>query len=286
MLGVVGQSSIRLNNYLENLYTINPGYIDNKADLTFSMAARKQWMGFPGAPTTFYATGTKFLQPLDTQLGIRLLNDKIGFTNIFNASFSYGYNIHLNPKWQLDLGIAASYQNLSYNLSELDAETMNNPAVYMRLLTTNNVNFDLGAHLTNNTWSAGISSQNIFSLFFSEDKLQANTNYIYAKYRKETDNTVDFQGGITGIQYEKMIQLEFNFTAYLKQYMKPDLLQIGAFYRTRSEIGAIVGINLNPSLHLWYSFDWSVNGISRNSVGTQELMLIYRLDNQQPRNKD
>lgn len=284
VIGVVAQSSIRLNNYLENLYTINPGYIDNEADLTFSLAARKQWMGFPGAPTTFFATGTKFYQQLDTQLGLRILNDKIGFTNIFNASFSYAYNIHLNEKWQLDLGIAASYQNLSYDISELDAETTNNPAVYMRLLNTNNINTDLGAHLSNKIWSFGVSSQNIFSLFFEEDKLQTNTNFVYGKYLKKTDNWVDFQLGLTGIQYNKTLQMEFNCTAYIKPYMGSDLFQIGAIYRTRSELCGLVGINISPTLHLWYSFDWNINGISRNTIGTHELMLVYRLDNTRPRN--
>ena len=59
---VAAQSDIRLNNYWVNPQYINPASVYDKYQAVFSMAARKQWFGFPGAPSTLFATGTTYLE--------------------------------------------------------------------------------------------------------------------------------------------------------------------------------------------------------------------------------
>ena len=146
---VVGQSNIRINNFLENLYYINPAAIDDESKAVFSMTARKQWLGFPGAPSTIYATGTTYLDKLHTQFGLKVFNDKIGISNTFNVGLSYAYSVKLQYKWKLHLGLAANFQNLSYDLSDLNSVYVDDPSFYSKLLKANNYNSDLGAQLTN-----------------------------------------------------------------------------------------------------------------------------------------
>ena len=283
-LSVVAQSNIRLNNFLENTYYINPASIDDESSSVYSTVARKQWFGFPGAPATYFASGTKYVDKLKTQFGFKVFDDKIGFTNTFNIALSYAYSVRLNSEWYLHLGLNASFQNLSYDLTEVNSTIVDDPSITSTLLKVSNFNSDLGTQLTNRSLTIGLSSQNFFSLFFDENKLQTNTNFLYAKYRKRTDDPINLQIGVTGIQYNNILQMEFNLTTYLKYYRQPDLFQVGLFYRTRSEMGALLGLNLGQSLHLWYSFDFDVAGISRNSVGTHEIMLVYKIKNRYFRN--
>ena len=281
---VVGQSNIRINNFLENPYYINPAAIDDESTAVFSMTARKQWVGFPGAPSTIYATGTTYLEQLRTQFGLKIFNDKIGITNTFNAALSYAYSVKLQSKWNLHLGLAASYQNLSYDLSDLDAVYVDDPSFYSKLLKQNNYNSDLGVQLTNKSLTVGISTQNLLTLFFEENKIQTNTNYLYAKYRYRSLDPIQLQVGVTAIQYDRMYQMEFNLTTFFNTYRQKEIFQAGLFYRTRTEMGVLFGLNLGESLHAWYSFDYNVSGISKNTVGTHELMLVYRLEKLLSRN--
>jgi len=59
-LSIVGfsQSNIRLNDYWENTYYINPASIYSLYQYTASAGARMQWIGFAGAPNTGFFTTT------------------------------------------------------------------------------------------------------------------------------------------------------------------------------------------------------------------------------------
>jgi len=272
------QSSIRINNFLENPYYINPAAIDDDYAAVFSVAARKQWFGLSGSPSTFFASGTRYLDNMQTQFGLKVYADQIGYTHISNISFSYAYSVVLDPDWRLHLGLAASFQNLSYDLSQVNPETLDDQAFLTHLLKQNNYNCDLGAQLTNKTLTLGMSGLNIFSIFFNENKLQTNANFLYAKYRKKTNQAIDMQYGVSAIQYGSALQMEFSLTSYFKYYQQPDIFQAGLFYRTRNDMGVLLGLNLGESVHLWYSYDFNVGGIRTSLVGTHELMLVFKLD--------
>lgn len=283
-LSIVGQSNIRINNFLENLYYINPAALDDDGAVEISMTARKQWIGFPGSPSTIYATGTTYLENIRTQFGMKIFNDKIGISNTFNIGLSYAYSVKLHSNWQLHLGVAASFQNLSYNLSDLNSTFIDDPTFTSKLLKENNYNSDAGAQLTDKSLTVGISSQNLLSVFFEENKIQNNINYMYAKYRFRTPEPINIQGGIAAILFKRTVQMEFNLTTFFNNYRHKDIFQIGLFYRTKTEMGTIFGVNLGESLHAWYSFDYNVSGISKNTVGTHELMLVYKIEHKLSRN--
>jgi hypothetical protein len=71
--------------------------------------------------------------------------------------------------------------------------------------------------------------------------------------------------------------MELNLTGYFKVTQESDAFQAGLFFRTWNEMGILFGINLTKQIHLSYSYDYNVGGISRSSVGTQELILTYNL---------
>jgi len=280
---IVGQSNIRLNNYWGELHYINPAAVYDKYDAVFSMAARKQWAGIHGAPTTFFASGSTYLEKYNTQLGLYLLQDQVGYTSTNNLNLSYAYAIMFQQEWQLHLGFAGNYQSVSYDLSNLSLLNNSDPLIYQRLVSKRAFNADIGAEVTNKYLKVGLVSQNLLSLFTGLNPLQTNTNYIYARYYQNTNNIVNVGAGICGIQYANIYQAEFNVTGYFKFKQenglteKTDVFDIGVFYRTRSEVGMIIGFNLSESIHLSYSYDYHLGGISLGSYGTNELMIAYNL---------
>ena len=280
---VVGQSNIRLNNYWGNAHYINPASIYDKYQAVFSMAARKQWVGVTGAPMTFFASGSTYIENLNTQLGLIAIQDKIGYTSVTNLDLTYAYAIKLEHDWQFHFGMGLTYQSLSYDISKVDLSSGYDPQAYQNLLSEDNFNSDLGIEVSNPSFRIGLSSQNIFSVFSTDRKYQTNTNFLYTRFRQPVSNSFSLGFGVCGIQYSNMYQAEFNLTSYFKVAERtglsetPDLFDVGLFYRTKSEIGLIFGFDLSEAIHLSYSYDYNVSGINRSSIGTNELMITYNL---------
>lgn len=277
-IAVFAQSNVRLNNFWEKSYTINPASVNDRYFAEFNMAARKQWTNFPGAPTTLFASGTLYFDQMKTQFGLKVLQDKIGYTSTTNLGLSYTYFLVLDRDWHLNLGLGMSYQSVGYDLSKVNSPTPNDPTVYAKLLNESNFNSDLGIELQGKKWQFGLSSQNIFSLFQPINSQFTNTNYIYAKYKPMDERKISLGYGLCGIQYGNLYQAELNLTSYFKFDPESNPIQLGVFFRTYSEVGALFGLDIAHNLRLSYSYDYNVSGIGNSSYGSHELMLTYNID--------
>jgi type IX secretion system PorP/SprF family membrane protein len=278
------QSNIRLNNYWENTNYINPGSIDEKYFIELSTAARKQWLNLPGSPATFFALGTAYIEKMHTQLGLKVTQDKIGYTAASDIDLSYAYALKINSEWKLHLGVAACYQMLSYDLSQMNLQNSSDPAASAGLLKENNFNANIGAELIRDSWKFGVASQNLFSLFSDINKQYTNTNFLYGIYNQHTDQLVNLGLGVCGIKYGNLYQMEFNATSYFditdrrfNRLKESEMFHVGLFYRTKNEMGVIFGIDMSNLLSLSYSYDFNLSGISRSSIGTNELILSYKM---------
>jgi type IX secretion system PorP/SprF family membrane protein len=275
---LVAQSNVRLNNFWEKSYTINPASVNDRYFAEFNMAGRKQWVDFPGAPTTFFASGTMFLDKLNTQFGLKAFQDKIGYTSTTNVGLTYAYALILNRDWHLNMGLGLNFQSVGYDLSHVNSQTPGDPTVYSRLLNENNFNSDLGVELQGKKWQFGVASQNLLSLFKPINSQFSNTNFIYTKYRQNTQEHINLGFGACGVQYGSFYQMELNLTSYFKLNPESNGFQLGIFYRTYSEVGMMLGLDIAHNLHLSYSYDYNVGAISRSSYGSHEIMLTYNLD--------
>ena len=273
------QSNIRLNNYWENTYYINPASIYSEYKFIASVAGRKQWIEFPGAPNTEYILAAARINTQKNiqvgQIGIKAFRDEIGYTKLINISTSYSYSIRLKKNLLMNLGIAFSFQQVSYDMTQSKLETIGDPVIGMIENQKSN-NADLGVEFIGKSILIGAASQNLGSLFTSENKLQTNSSFLYVMHRERIENSFYIQSGICAIKNEKLNQLELNVSGFLNPKNIPNIFQLGVFYRTRNEFGVLLGIDLNESVRLACSYDYNVSGISHNSIGTSELMLIWK----------
>lgn len=256
---------------------INPGSINAQCLSELNIAARQQWIGFNGAPTSLFASGTLYLDELYTQFGLKVMQDKVGYTSTTDIDLTYAYSSRVNLNWRLNLGLGLSFQALSYDLSRVKSPTASDPIVLTRLMNENYLNSDVGAELVDKRWRLGLSSLNVFSLFSPSQKLFPNSNYLYAMYKDFNHDYFNLGYGACAIQYSNVLQMEFNITGFFKATDATNPFQIGLVYRTWSEAGLLFGFDINPNLRASYSYDYNFSGISRGSFGTHELMISYRL---------
>lgn len=272
---LVGQSHVRLNNYWNNGYSINPAAINDSYQNSITLATRKQWLNFPGAPLAIYASGTMYLSDYSTQLGFKVLTESKGFTQLTDISIGYAYALSISREMVINMGLSASYQNFAYDRSKISmADAESNEALYRNLLFKNNFNATIGAELAYNDFKLGVTSQNVFSIFNPNNKLFINTNIAYLFFKQYTSNSMNFGAGISAFHYADFFQMELNGTMFYRRDANSNELQLGLFYRTKFELGAIIGIDFGK-FKVSYSFDYNLGQVFNHSYGTHELMLTY-----------
>jgi len=269
------QSHVRLNNFWNNGFSINPAAINDSYRNSITVATRKQWLNFPGAPTAIYAAGTMYLEDYYTQLGLKVLTERKGYTQATDINLAYAYALSLSNDFVINMGISGSYQNFAYDRNMISfADDENNASIYENLLFKNSFNANLGAELVYKAFKLGYSTQNIFSVFKTEDILNYNTNMLYLFYKQQSVNTVNFGIGASAFQYSDFFQVELNGTVFYKRDAESNELQLGIFYRTPLEMGAIAGIDFGK-LKVSYSFDYNLGQVINHSYGTHEIMFTY-----------
>lgn len=279
----VAQSNIRLSNYWGNMYFLTPATIFDKYAAVFSVAAKKQWVGIEGSPATLFASGTTFIEKTNTQLGFNFIQDKVGYTSVSNLQLSYGFSLQLDYIWQLHLGIGGNYQYINYDPSQMSLENDNDAFAYAQLNSQYAFDADLGIEFATKSVKAGIVSQNLFDAFSPNQRLQTNTNLLYFRYREMNQSPVNIGAGVCAIQIGNIYQLEFNTSAYFKFEQKtgygyePQILDVGLFYRTASEVGLNFGFNISKQLHVSYTYDYHFGSLRLGSFGTNEIMLTYHI---------
>jgi len=277
MCKVMAQNNIRINDYWDNTYYINPAGIHESDWMRFSTVARKQWLNFPGAPTTFFATSSIYLKSLRTQFGLKAMMDQAGYTNISQINLSYGYLLPINEGWALKFGLAGTYQSISFDMDKISSADSDDPDLYEHYKRQDYLNADLGFELTDKFWTVGVVSQNIPSLFFNINKQFSNTNFVYASYRQYNHDYINLGFGACAIQERNVYQMEFNAMSYFKLTQEMNAFQVGLFYRTWREMGVMFGIDLSKNLFMTYNYDFNIGEIRRKSLGTHELMLVLKL---------
>lgn len=269
------QSHIRLNNFWNNGFSINPAAINDSYRNSVTVATRKQWLNFPGAPTAIYAAGTMYLEDYYTQLGFKILTERKGYTQATDINLAYAYALSVSNDFVINMGFSGSYQNFAYDRNMISfADDENNASIYENLLFKNSFNATLGVELAYNALKLGYCSQNVFSIFSTENQLNLNTNMLYLFYKQQTANPVNFGLGASAFQYSDFFQLELNGSMFYKRDAESNELQLGLFYRTMYEIGAIAGIDFGK-LKISYSFDYNLGQVFNHSYGTHEIMFTY-----------
>ncbi len=148
--------------YQFNQMTINPAYAGARDALAAVIDFRKQWVSFPGAPSTFAASIHSPISNKKIGVGFNAFNDGIGAKNVTGAYLSGAYIAKLSNKVKLSFGLRAGYMNYKFNFSGINAKNAGD-AAFADLASTNRgaLDIDAGLFLRSNKFFMGLSSTHI-----------------------------------------------------------------------------------------------------------------------------
>jgi type IX secretion system PorP/SprF family membrane protein len=302
--------------YIMNNYIINPAVagIENYWDVKASH--RMQWVGLQDAPVTTYLTihgplkksaydresatsfhaqgqnprGEAYWQDYTSAephhgVGFTMINDRTGPLNRFAAYGTYAYHMGISPRTSLAGGVSVGFTNMSLDASKLNfGGTTVDPAV-AGSGTLNRIKPDIsvGMWLYSKDYFLGLAAQQIVPqpLSFSNNTVALEQGkllphlFLSAGYRMQLSDDVSLLPSML-IRYITPLPLGFDLNAKL-QYQ--DLLWAGASYRYQDGFAAMVGINLNHSINIGYSYDIQTSALNTVSHGTHEILIGFLLGN-------
>lgn len=314
---VFAQQRPYYTQYILNNYIINPAVagIENYTDIKLSH--RHQWVGLQDAPVTSYFTihgafskddygretaTTQHAQgqnprgeaywrnyeaaPSHHGWGATIINDVTGPLNRFGAFATYAYHIGINAQTNLSLGVSGGFTQLGLNTAKLNFYQVGDPsALGNGNLYTVKPDLSAGLWLYGKDYFVGLALQQIIpqSLVFSQNALVKQDSigrlvphtFLQAGYRIQLSDDVSMLPSLM-LRYIKPLPIGVDVNAKL-QYQ--DLLWIGANYRVQDGFAGMLGINLNSTFNIGYSYDYTTSSLQSVSRGSHEVVVGILLNN-------
>ena len=261
---------------------INPSVIGSYSNLNGALFYKNQWTGFEGAPEIAGFSINSSMKNSNHSVGLTLINDKIGISNIKDLSIAYSYKIKFNDKNYLTLGIAGTMILMQSNLGQLDIIQAGDPIFQSDTKTFAMPNAKFGTYYFRNNFYIGFAVPNILKNKIETSGIAAGiTNfdaanihyYLHSGYQFDINDTWKANTSILFKQVSgSPLQIGLN-----GQVVYKDLIGAGLSYRTSKELVAMINYRINPQLKLGYAYDYNLNQIGSYSNGTHEIIVLFEL---------
>lgn len=309
----MGQQKPQYTQYVFNNLLLNPAVtgIENYTDV--KLGYRSQWTGLQGAPVTSYLTvdaplGKDFLQGDATEfpaeggenpssrlytqnymaaephhgIGFTIVSDQAGPISTTNFDATYAYHIGLTARANLALGVAAGFNHISLNTSEITLENPLDPAI----ANGNNSQWkpDLGAGvwLYSSNYYVGASVQQLLpeTLYFSTNHAYNQSKTVPQYFLTSgvkvflTDDITLLPSFLIKVINPTPITFDINAKLSFK-----DKFWVGGSYRRDDSFGVLAGVNISSFINIGYSYDITTSALNTVSNGTHEIVISLLLNN-------
>lgn len=288
--GFVSAQQISLNSqYLFNEMLVNPGATGTKDYIPVQLSFRKQWVNFPGSPTTQAISANSSIGK-NMGFGGTIFNDVSGPSRRtgFNTNAAYQLQLDSRNDHQLGLGLGLSFTQHIIDVNALTTYLPDDPAV---LRGYNNqfvpdANFGVYYHYKNKGF-AGLSAYNLVELdrdLYNWGNPLFNplerTYYFFGGYEFELSPSFDLKGTAL-VQMIETFTTQFDITA-LTTYKK--FVWLGVSYRHLDAVAFMAGGQTGP-FKFGYSYDYTLSDIGDYSSGSHEIFLELQLVSEKSGNK-
>jgi type IX secretion system PorP/SprF family membrane protein len=275
------QQAPMYTHYMYNTLVVNPAYAGSRDAFTITAINRMQWVDFKGAPTTKSITMHTLLENERIGLGLSVLNDKIGPTNLTSFTLNYAFIMKLNEESKLALGLSTGVNIFQANLSSLLLDVQYDPAFLNNIDNHVTPNAGFGAYYSRERFYTGFSIPNLLQYRYSDNVDNNGTvlsgiekrHFFFITGALMTINEyLDFKPtSLVKMTVGAPVQLSVT-TAFVIQKK----LLLGAMLRTGDAVGALLGVDITDQFHVGYSYDFSY-GLQtfRYNKGSHELVLRY-----------
>jgi type IX secretion system PorP/SprF family membrane protein len=285
---------------------LNPAFAGSRNSTRFSAGYRNQWRGVNSKINTFYASGDGFVGPINSGVGVNLINQKEELTNYSYTQINllYSFHVKLNDDWSLFPGMSFGYAFKQFDFGgllfedQIDLITGNINPTNDEFFEKQNINFfDLSAgmvlyhtnawiglslkHLTNPDISFIEGEELPLEMFFSVHGGYRFTLRPDDRYSQQSNGTHLFltanymhQGPYDRIDLGAEFEISSFFIGLLSSATVNSQIEGSDTFLS---ISPITGLEFDK-FKIGLSYDFPVSSIG-NNAGTAEITLQYDLGN-------
>lgn len=276
-----------------NKLPINPGYTGAKDVLSIRAIYRHQWVNLPGNPQTVNVNIHSPLKYENVALGLSIINDRLGVTNMTHINTSFAYRIPFKNDTKLSFGINAGMMIFNSKITELDAIDTGDPLLQQNLKGVR-PNIGAGVYYYGSKFYVGLSIPNMVpvSLFDKKDNISGNVRLqqltsllLMGGYTFEIGKKKNFWlqpqlmlKYMPNKKYELPLEVDANLTFTLYK-----TVGLGLTYRTgiadpfqnRESVDVMAIFYLPKEITIGYAYDQTISKIKTYNKGTHEVMIGY-----------
>lgn len=277
-VSLAGQLAPVTSQYVLNPLSINPAFAGNRNALNIALFYRRQWTGITGAPETM--TLAADAPYLDSKLGLGFIitSDKIGVTKNTHILTNYAYRINLD-KGNLSFGLGAGIMTTNTAWSDLVVINPGDESFLINSRVFVVPDFSFGVYFTYGNYFGGLSIPKLLGYKFNYDKNKYNLSFnpgqnnylINAGYIYSLSQKIKlFPSTLVTISSGEKLLIDLN--AYISLN---DRIWVGASYRNKRSLGALLQFAINNQLRVAYTYDFDFGPLGRYSNGSHEIMIRY-----------
>jgi type IX secretion system PorP/SprF family membrane protein len=273
-----GQPDPMFSMYFQNMQIFNPAYAGTWHSPGFTVLNRIQWIGINGHPYTQTFSAQAPLKDNSIGLGLNLILDKIGMERRLSANFDYSYNLRLNQRNSLRLGLKGGFTNYSNPLPFYTVSDPGDPAYFQEISSKFIPNFGIGAFFSNERSYFGISVPRIF-----ESGVMSGENFALIDYQQlyatggmvwQIAPDIKFKPAfITKITEKEPFQFDIS-----ANFLFREKFWLGGMYRSGDSKGIIAQWIFKENLRIGYAYDFASTELKNYQNGVHEVMISYELN--------
>lgn len=276
------QSDPIFTQYMSSMQTINPAYSGMWDKVGFQVLSRRYYVGQDRAPLTTSVIMYTPMRKKNSGLGLNIHDDRLGYQKRLSLTFNYAYQIRLDWKTNLRMGIKAgflNYDNLlsKYSLFDPGPDPNFQDEVDIKFMPQ----WGIGAIIYSKDYFISLSLPQLITNNFQKNRnnysalAELRYAYLVAGYIFGKQRQIRFKPTFL-VKSAKGTGIEADVAANFLFFNK---LWIGAMYRTNNTFAVYTQIQLNRKIQFGYAIDYPYSrDIRKYQYGTHEFKLVYEYD--------
>ncbi|MDQ3191307.1 MAG: type IX secretion system membrane protein PorP/SprF [Bacteroidota bacterium] len=266
------------SQYFLNDFAINPAVAGTEGFFDVRSNHRSQWVGITDSPRTFTLSMNTPIHGKNMGLGGTIFTDITGPTRRIGASFSYSYHLQIAKKTKLAMGLSAGVLQFAIDGSKITVRDPGDNYFSTGVQSTVVPDFGFGLYLYHDNYFFGASAPQITQnrlKFFENVQTKAKLEdhyFVTGGYKFNAGENFQIQPMLM-VKYVAPVPIQFDIST---RVIYQEKIWLGATYRTKDAVSAMLGFIYQENLMIGYSYDYTISGLQRYSSGTHEIMLGLR----------
>ena len=280
------QQSPEVSQYVIHQPFVNTASITKSGAQNGALIFKQQWLGYEGAPTSFFMNYNMPLKSASRFGGILLSNDRIGIHNNARLSAIYAHKFRIDGNSFFSLSAAPGLQFIQSDYTQIQTDFPDDPIFQGSATSMFSVNMGAGAYYFNKKFFAGLAlptllynhfeptgTENKGTIGFDIKQIPLN---LTGGWKKDLGKFFSIQPSFL-LKYEVASAMQIDINA-MAEYR--EVIGFGLSYRTTQAVNIMANYRISKLFKIGYAFNTQIGSkLGSYHSGTHEVALLYGIEN-------